>query len=98
MYGSLFFLMVRRPPRSTRTDTLFPYTALFRSPIAAAMELAANQTTRPMIFFFFGSCVTRCSLWCLTPKLSRPAQWSGPGGKLYLPPGPRNEEIGRAHV
>src|SRR3546814_9024158 len=27
----VFFLMIRRPPRSTRTDTLFPYTALFRS-------------------------------------------------------------------
>src|SRR3546814_13545578 len=27
----LFFFMVRRPPRSTRTDTLFPYTTLFRS-------------------------------------------------------------------
>src|SRR3546814_14365992 len=27
----IFFLMVRRPPRSTRTDTLFPYTTLFRS-------------------------------------------------------------------
>src|SRR3546814_13669926 len=27
----LFFLMRRRPPRSTRTDTLFPYTTLFRS-------------------------------------------------------------------
>src|SRR3546814_988491 len=27
-----FFLMRRRPPRSTRTDTLFPYTTLFRSP------------------------------------------------------------------
>src|SRR3546814_6365984 len=27
----LFFLMIRRPPRSTRTDTLFPYTTLFRS-------------------------------------------------------------------
>src|SRR3546814_9551698 len=26
-----FFLMIRRPPRSTRTDTLFPYTTLFRS-------------------------------------------------------------------
>src|SRR3546814_11552294 len=26
-----FFLMLRRPPRSTRTDTLFPYTTLFRS-------------------------------------------------------------------
>src|SRR3546814_9099696 len=27
--------MIRRPPRSTRTDTLFPYTTLFRSPAAA---------------------------------------------------------------
>src|SRR3546814_20735376 len=27
----LFCLMIRRPPRSTRTDTLFPYTTLFRS-------------------------------------------------------------------
>src|SRR3546814_18842686 len=28
----VFFFMIRRPPRSTRTDTLFPYTTLFRSP------------------------------------------------------------------
>src|SRR3546814_3906576 len=28
--------MIRRPPRSTRTDTLFPYTTLFRSPVEAA--------------------------------------------------------------
>src|SRR3546814_3867235 len=27
----VFFLMIRRPPRSTRTDALFPYTTLFRS-------------------------------------------------------------------
>src|SRR3546814_17098139 len=27
-----FFLTIRRPPRSTRTDTLFPYTTLFRAP------------------------------------------------------------------
>src|SRR3546814_19223812 len=33
----VFFLMIRRPPRSTRTDTLFPYTTLFRS--------AASQTS-----------------------------------------------------
>src|SRR3546814_14921285 len=26
-----FFLLIRRPPKSTRTDTLFPYTTLFRS-------------------------------------------------------------------
>src|SRR3546814_2196229 len=31
MFYCCFFLMIRRPPRSTRTDTLFPYTTLFRS-------------------------------------------------------------------
>src|SRR3546814_18627915 len=31
MIFCFFFLMKRRPPRSTRTDTLFPYTTLFRS-------------------------------------------------------------------
>src|SRR3546814_1817139 len=30
-FCSIFLLMIRRPPRSTRTDTLFPYTTLFRS-------------------------------------------------------------------
>src|SRR3546814_9089876 len=34
--------MIRRPPRSTRTDTLFPYTTLFRSPFFRAWELAGN--------------------------------------------------------
>src|SRR3546814_9785859 len=29
-FDCFFFLMIRRPPRSTRTDTLFPYTTLFR--------------------------------------------------------------------
>src|SRR3546814_16812102 len=33
-----FFLMIRRPPRSTRTDTLFPYTTLFRSLQHAYLE------------------------------------------------------------
>src|SRR3546814_6270203 len=42
--------MIRRPPRSTRTDTLFPYTTLFRSaPVDAYLDafnkhLVANQT------------------------------------------------------
>src|SRR3546814_4726623 len=31
MCAVICFLMIRRPPRSTRTDTLFPYTTLFRS-------------------------------------------------------------------
>src|SRR3546814_996383 len=40
------FLMIRRPPRSTRTDTLFPYTTLFRSDRVVAPEAAANGRRR----------------------------------------------------
>src|SRR3546814_7462786 len=38
--------MIRRPPRSTRTDTLFPYTTLFRSQFRA---LHAGQALQPQI-------------------------------------------------
>src|SRR3546814_13780354 len=38
-----FFLMIRRPPRSTRTDTLFPYTTLFRSRLARRGAAAATH-------------------------------------------------------
>src|SRR3546814_9780342 len=37
MFECVFFLMIRRPPRSTRTDTLFPYTTLFRSGLGTVM-------------------------------------------------------------
>src|SRR3546814_5057788 len=39
-----FFLLIRRPTRSTRTDTLFPYTTLFRSPWPA--KHARGSTAR----------------------------------------------------
>src|SRR3546814_6675148 len=39
----VFFLMIRPPPRSTRTDTLFPYTTLFRSCNRAPEELASSH-------------------------------------------------------
>src|SRR3546814_6471799 len=39
-----FFLMIRRPPRSTRTDTLFPYTTLFRS----RLDLEYSRITAPV--------------------------------------------------
>src|SRR3546814_12466333 len=35
--------MIRRPPRSTRTDTLFPYTTLFRSPVAEGRRLCRDD-------------------------------------------------------
>src|SRR3546814_1647962 len=41
-----FFLMIRRPPRSTRTDTLFPYTTLFRSALIRACYKATLNPGR----------------------------------------------------
>src|SRR3546814_7170161 len=43
--------MIRRPPRSTRTDTLFPYTTLFRSPVLVVGDIVAAATP---IGLFFG--------------------------------------------
>src|SRR3546814_11404133 len=40
------FLMIRRPPRSTRTDTLFPYTTLFRSPVRTPGKKHGPALTR----------------------------------------------------
>src|SRR3546814_20753436 len=48
---SFFFLMIRRPPRSTRTDTLFPYTTLFRSGrhgVPALQPLSASDSAREL--------------------------------------------------
>src|SRR3546814_11817874 len=43
-----FFLMIRRPPRSTLTDTLFPYTTLFRSPwLRCCRSAAAGCSANP---------------------------------------------------
>src|SRR3546814_19468528 len=41
-----FFLMIRRPPRSTRTDSLFPYTTLFRSRGGRNLLLQRTRTRR----------------------------------------------------
>src|SRR3546814_12827452 len=40
VYYVFFVLMIRRPPRSTRTDTLFPYTTLFRSIVLSVLSVA----------------------------------------------------------
>src|SRR3546814_2038331 len=39
--------MIRRPPRATRTDTLFPYTTLFRSALAQRPQLRAREKAGP---------------------------------------------------
>src|SRR3546814_5982647 len=41
--------MIRRPPRSTRTDTLFPYTTLFRSPVAYPRVRARSRVRQRFV-------------------------------------------------
>src|SRR3546814_15798355 len=43
---AFFFLMIRRPPRSTRTDTLFPYTTLFRSSLDEENFILSRKGSR----------------------------------------------------
>src|SRR3546814_2703786 len=50
-----FFLMIRRPPRSTRTDTPFPYTTLFRSCRRRdARDAGRRRARRGRYALFFG--------------------------------------------
>src|SRR3546814_13426640 len=55
--------MIRRPPRSTRTDTLFPYTTLFRSEIAdlAGAEGEARICRMPACEAIGECCGTECA-------------------------------------
>src|SRR3546814_2472822 len=47
--------MIRRPPRSTRTDTLFPYTTLFRSFVKRSMPHANSARFHQLLYpSFFG--------------------------------------------
>src|SRR3546814_14275563 len=51
----VFVVMIRRPPRSTRTDTLFPYTTLFRSVIMLQINyLVAGVVVVDAVFAFPG--------------------------------------------
>src|SRR3546814_9401578 len=58
--------MIRRPPRSTRTDTLFPYTTLFRSKFLFLFLIAMS-----LMFLIFSLLV------CFTPAVSRIAAGIG---------------------
>src|SRR3546814_19286586 len=72
--------MIRRPPRSTRTDTLFPYTTLFRSVleafrhhdllIAPATPCAAPLLGQPTITVDGEEVPTRANIGLLTQPLS----------------------------
>src|SRR3546814_6281032 len=68
--------MIRRPPRSTRTDTLFPYTTLFRSG-AYINEDAENRSDKIRIReipFFITWLDTQLRLDKISPVFSGPAR------------------------
>src|SRR3546814_13111937 len=75
--------MIRRPPRSTRTDTLFPYTTLFRSRLAA--RIAASFPRCPAILYgrYF------CGRQRRIAEASGPARKRNPAEKV---PAQRSEE------
>src|SRR3546814_14895864 len=87
-----FFLMIRLPPRSTLTDTLFPYTTLFLSAGLAAVvlvlsELASNTAVAAMAMPIAAS---------LAPAVGEPALALMLVGALAASTG--FAQIGRAHV
>src|SRR3546814_13212422 len=88
----LFFLMIRRPPRSTRTDTLFPYTTLFRS--ALFFCLSGCAMVFPIAFradLIAGLPKSRTLRFCALEYRERWNAGCGcPWGEI--------KEIGRAHV
>src|SRR3546814_11185124 len=59
--------MIRRPPRSTRTDTLFPYTTLFRS---------IRPTRHPMVVFYLADCLSETADCLLATIDARSSAWT----------------------
>src|SRR3546814_2454681 len=80
--------MRRLPPKSTRTDTLFPYTTLFRSGARVARELDAIIAARgvPPLMIVSDNGTELTSLAILRWTQERPIEWH------YIAPGKRSEE------
>src|SRR3546814_10067588 len=93
----IFFLMIRRPPRSTRTDTLFPYTTLFRSRLFAVYVEPPDQVGGDADIeragAFRGEDVDAGAEFARHPYAMESA---GSFPALGVPPSP--PKIGRAHV
>src|SRR3546814_15688456 len=91
-----FFLKIRRPPRSTRTDTLFPYTTLFRSGLVVAAVSRVSQLDRE------SSAQALLLVTCMLCRRLTPQEAQDLMAQLPSRLEPRLEqcldEIGRAHV
>src|SRR3546814_12898598 len=111
LFSYFFFLMIRRPPRSTRTDTLFPYTTLFRSerdagdadvrhqrlPNVGATRHEVQHLTRHtgLEQQTHGTCGDQRCLWC---RLGDDGVTRKQRRTDLADEDRQREEIGRAHV
>src|SRR3546814_21023376 len=80
--------MIRRPPRSTRTDTLFPYTTLFRSLVASgtgyrpegALKAEGQDDPPPT---GAAADILRCGVLCNDPQIrAKEGEWSAEGDPM----------------
>src|SRR3546814_15827772 len=89
-----FSLMIRRPPRSTRTDTLFPYTTLFRShrtsPTNLGMALLSTLAAHDLGYLDTSALVAR--LRSSMGSMETLERYRGHWFNWY------DTQIGRAHV
>src|SRR3546814_7647995 len=102
--------MIRRPPRSTRTDTLFPYTTLFRSPVSALdVSIQAQvinllmdlQKEFKLSYLFIAhdlAVVEHISHRIAVMYLGKIVEYADKKTLFTNPQHPYTEEIGRAHV
>src|SRR3546814_7719838 len=74
--------MIRRPPRSTRTDTLFPYTTLFRSALIADPSQGASKVYETVIWGLAGRGAKSATLRLDSDK--RAVELSPSGGFLHI--------------
>src|SRR3546814_13426751 len=106
----IFCLMIRRPPRSTRTDTLFPYTTLFRSCLMTIREVEGHllRTTATGAAVHWAEFLQSrlrgldeiLDAGLVTEEDQRIFEFAGAAGRVrdYQVFRPDGQEIGRAHV
>src|SRR3546814_9055789 len=76
------FLSIRRPPRSTRTDTLLPYTTLFRSPRPPSLSGTAAPRWDMTAFAYIGAALAEiagCFAFWAWLRMDKSAWWLAPG-------------------
>src|SRR3546814_20404071 len=87
----VFFLRRRRPPKSTRTDTLFPYTTLFRASEAEAAMDASSRTRAQRKLAALLTAHSSAEEAVIYPQLSH-------DHKTHMAMAYEEQQTGRAHV